>query len=269
MDAPVPTPKEPKTEIAGTNKTSPESGKPSIKASNRDDLIGWYKLPSRTGTYTIVPGSYTLIPVFKHSGSYWTVSWPGAEIPLKECPEGLEWALTPSSMEGTKIRFDKASNMYSIIIKDSVAIHYSDNSEGPEWQPVTKVNEPEGLFNPKAKKPRTNDDFLGWYQGVWLPVRFDIRKEDEKYIVTGQKHFYEEPHELKPLPDGLGFVMDERDKLNLTYNESLKRFELTMTGNTKEPFMLRIPLARIPATSSPEADAVPFPMVRIGIPSWH
>jgi hypothetical protein len=154
-------------------------------------------------------------------------------------------------------------------------MNMTDGDE-PEWQPVTKVEEPSWLLKAKAGRPRTNDDFPGWYQFVWLPVRFEIRKEGEKYIVSVQISIEprkwqkeEEPREIKPLPDRMGFVMYEREGVNLAYNKNLKRFELTMGDAKKLPSVLRIPLARIPAPPSPEADAVPSPQVRIGIPTWH
>lgn len=281
MDAPAVTPKGSqltivqKTKSADSKKTSSPSVGVPIQSADRDDLVGWFKLPSRNERHRVVPGAYTLIPVLMHGKYYFTVSWPGAEIPLKDCPDGLEWALTPSSMEGTKIRYDKASNMYSIIIVDYQAMNFTD-SDGPEWQPITKVDKPSGLLDAKARRPRTNDDFIGWYQFVWLPIRYEIRKEGEKYIAAGQLFQGpgqwkpdEEPRKLNPLPDRLGFVMDERDKLNLTYNEDLKRFELTLEDAKSERPVIRIPLARIPAPPSPEIDAVPEPSLRIGIPTWH
>ncbi len=48
----------------------------------RDHLLGWYKLADRT-----------LIPVFQVDRTYCSVMHPGIEIPLKACPESLEWAL--------------------------------------------------------------------------------------------------------------------------------------------------------------------------------
>jgi len=42
-----------------------------------DHLIGWFK----------IQGSDTINPVFKIEGTYYSVCWPGSEVPLKECPE--------------------------------------------------------------------------------------------------------------------------------------------------------------------------------------
>jgi len=74
-------------------------------AGARDHLCGWYKLTAGN----------RLIPVFKIDGTYYTVmSRGGIEIPLKECPDGLEWPRTPpSSMAGTKIGFNEGSNLES------------------------------------------------------------------------------------------------------------------------------------------------------------
>ena len=56
-----------------------------------------------TPTYGVVEGD-TIIPVFKTDGTYYSVC-RGFEIPLKQCPEGVEWAATPSSMVGTTIGY--------------------------------------------------------------------------------------------------------------------------------------------------------------------
>ena len=135
---------------------------------------------------------------------------------------------------------------------------------------MTRIEKPSGLLDPTAEAPRTNDDFLGWYQPVWLPgFRFEVRKDGEKYLVamTGRDGKTEgEPRELTPLPDRLGFTgFDRKNNNNLTYNESLKRFELTKTISPA----IRMPLARVAPPSSPEEGAAPQPMLTIGIPSWY
>lgn len=73
----------------------------------RDHLVGWFNLSGCDEQNQVVSGHGTLIPVFKRDGTYYSVC-RGGEVPLKECPEGLEWALTPSSMAGTKIGFGKS-----------------------------------------------------------------------------------------------------------------------------------------------------------------
>jgi protocatechuate 3,4-dioxygenase beta subunit len=283
MDAPAVTPEgtpltnSPKENVAGSKKASALSAGDPSKRVDPDDLVGWFKLPLRNEWHRVVPGHDTLIPVLKTGGNYYTISWPGAEVLLKPCPEGLEWGFTPSSMEGTKISFDKESDSYSIIIVDRMAMNMSDMGE-PEWQPITKVDKPSWALKTKARPPRTNDDFIGWYQFAWMPVRFEIQKEGEKYIISeqisiepGQWKPEEEPRELKPLPCKMGFVIHERERVNLTYNEDMKRFEMVFQSDKNHPDVvrIRIPLARIPAPLSPDADAVPTPMAGIGIPAWH
>jgi hypothetical protein len=260
MDAP--------TQTATQEKASAPSDEPLPQAIDRDRFLGWYKLT----------GGDTIIPVFKVHGTYYSVSWPGAEVPLKECPEGLEWAPTPSSMEGTKIGFDEDSNSYYVAIMDSQASHFSDGKYGVgEKQALTRIDKPSGLLDATAQRPRSNDDFLGWYQFVWLPcLGYELRKDGERYIAIGQIcpepglwKTEGEPRELTPLPDGLGFVIDKKLRVRLTYNEALKRFELTMRDDKRQPAVIRMPLARVSALASAEGDAVPLLTAKIGIPSWH
>ena len=244
-------------------------------AGTRDHLVGWYKLPKRHyRTREVIPGPGTLIPVFKADGTYYSVC-RGVEAPLKECPEGLEWALAPSSMAGTKIGFDEESNEYYIIIEDAKAQYEGDYSTSGEKQYMTRVEKPSWLLNARARPPRTNDDFLGWYEFVWFPIRYEIRKEGKKYLIAGQLldesgvwETQAEMHELTPIPDRLGFIIGRRkDKCgSFTYNESLKRFELTEQRSERQPEVIRMPLARV----SPHTErAAISPPIRIGIPSWN
>ena len=212
-----------------------------------------------------------MIPVFKTDGIYYSVCL-GFEIPLKECPEGLEWGVTPSSMVGTTIAFDEASNDYYIIIEDKQ--HQHPHYISGKKRPMTRIDKPSWLLDATAQRPRTNDDFLGCYQPVWFPgIGWEIRKNGEAYLVAEQE-LHEpgvwktrgETRELTPLPDRLGLTgFDRRNRHSLTYNEALKRFELTKTTSP----VIRMPLARVPSPSLPEGDTVPLSSMQIGIPSWH
>jgi len=241
------------------------------KAGDRDYLVGWYKLPARhRRTRKPIPDRPgTLIPVLKIDGTYYSVC-RGWEAPLKECPEGLEWAFTPSSMVGTTIGFNETSNAYYIIIEDQgLATNYEPYISG-ERRPMTRIDKPSGLLDATAKRPRTNHDFLGRYQPVWPPwFRFEIRRDRDRYVLVMPRldgKGQEEPRELTPLPDRLGFTgFDRQKKHRLTYNDALRRFELTKTGSC----VIRMPLARVSPAPSSQRGAVPQPHMRIGIPSWH
>ena len=234
-------------------------------AGPRDHLLGWFKIERRD----------VIIPVFKRDGTYYSTSLPGIEVPFKECPEGLEWAAILPSMEGTQIGFDEASNTYYIAIKDSLSAHFSDGRNGVGRKEImTRIDPPSGLLDPTAERPRTNDDFVGWYQGVWFPwARYEIRKDGERYLCEAQlclgSDLPWEPHggptELAPAPDGLdlAFPAHRDDPFIFTYNDALKRFEVTKTTGSH---VIRSPLARVPA--SPEEGAV-LPPMWIGIPMWH
>ena len=240
------------------------------QAGPRDHLHGWYK----------VTKGDTLIPVFKRDGTYYSVC-RGFEIPFKECPEGLEWALTPSSMVGTKIGWDAASKTAYLAVVDAQASNFTDGGYGTgEKEPMTRLDKPSGLLDAKARPPRTHDDFLGWYQLVWTPgVRIEIRKDGDRYFSQdrefggpkpGSWTTRVEPRELTRLPDQLGFTgFDRKKRHRLVYNDTLNRFELVMGIEGTTSSIIRMPLARISAPSSPEGGRTPSPMVAIGIPSWH
>lgn len=245
-------------------------------ASKRDHLLGWFKLPTRNEKKQVISGHDTLIPVFEMDGTYYSVC-RGFEIPLKESHEGFEWALTPSSMAGTKIGFDEASNAYYIVIEDAQLANNWQFYVSGQKQSMTMTEKPSGLLDAKARRPRTNNDFLGWYQPVWFPwVRIEIRKDGDRYF-SGEQEFHEpgiwktsaEPRELTPLPNQLGLTFERNSSDRLVYNEALKRFELMFERVETTPSVIRMPLARVSAPSSSEGGNAPPPTVAIGIPSWH
>lgn len=241
-------------------------------ANARDHFIGWFALPGRQHrSHRVIPGRDTLIPVFKRDGIYYSVC-KGIEVPLKECPGGLEWGLEPSSMVGTKFTYDEAAESYFITIVDQREANNNEYSLSGEKQPVKKAAKPAEVPDATAERPRSNDDFVGWYQLLWLPmVRYEIRKEGGKYAAA--MWMARSPggwqaggsSELTPLPDRLGFSLGGKGAAGLVYNEAAGRFEI-VSGKSGQP-SLTTPLARIKPPASPEKDAVPMVM-SVGIPSW-
>lgn len=101
-----------------------------------------------------------------------------------------------------------------------------------------------------------------------------MRKEGEKYSYAEK---YPEKSgvwktqtesELTPIRDGLGFVVSQRKdrRTSITYNDTLKRFELTKQRDKPHPAVIRMPLARV--SPHPAIAAMPE-FTSIGIPSWH
>ncbi|MBI5686466.1 MAG: hypothetical protein HZC54_15445 [Verrucomicrobia bacterium] len=247
---------------------------PKTSADNRDDLLGWYQLPNRHyRTREILPGPGTLIPVFKRGGVYCSVC-RGVEVPLKPCPEGLEWGPAESSMRGTTIGVDTSSKMPYIAIRDLNAQYEADISTFGEKQFMSKIKKPSGLLDPTTTPPRTADDFLGCYQPVWFPVfRWIISRDGGQYHLEGQiadkdgwKTKKHEAATLEPLPDKLGFVWGRKKENRLVFNGASKRFECVLGPDDK--LNLKMPLARINPVLPPGTGATSPPM-SIGIPSWH
>jgi len=239
----------------------------------RDDLIGWYQLPNRHyRTREIVPGPGTLIPMFKHDGVYYSVC-RGMEIPFTVCPNGLEWGLLPSSMKGTTIGLDAATQEPYIIIEDSNAQYEGGNSTSGERQFMFRIKRPAGLLEATAAAPKSLDDFIGCYQAVWLPgLRWTVRKEGAVWQVAVQvakaDGTWSEPqHEkvvVEPLSGRLGLAWGRgKETAQLVFNPGLSRFECRyMDGR------LCLPLARV-APETPAETGLPSPRMIIGIPSWH
>lgn len=244
-------------------------------ADSRDQFIGWFALPGRTERKQVIPGEDTLIPVFKRDGTYYSVC-RGVEIPFKKCTEGLEWALMPSSMAGTKIGRDEKLKTYYLAVVDSQASNFTDGRYGcGEKESITKLKQPPGLLNPKTRSPHTNGDFAGTYQFVWFPwVRIEVRQNGARYI--GQEWEFSGPRpaswkarvkpcELTSLSNQPGFSFGQNTGNRLVYNRSLERFELAMERKGMTPSIIRAPLARVQSGDS----SVPLVVRSIGIPAWH
>jgi hypothetical protein len=250
-----------------TSATTP-ADEPSEPVSTYDMEL-WYKMPP----VERVSHRETLIPILKMDGTYYTVC-RGLEIPLKETTEGLQWALTPSSMSETTIGFRGPSLPCPIRIVDRMRASQDDFYLPDEMPPIPmmRVDRPSGLLDATARRPGTLNDFLGFYQPVWFPwVRWEIRKDGEQYWEVEQNLDPPEPsgrwttrgkpHELTPLSERLGLTGFPGAPHRLTYNEALKRFELVKVDSG-----IRMPLAKV--APSPATDA-PLPPLPIGIPAWH
>ena len=145
---------------------------------------------------------------------------------------------------------------------------------------MTRIRKPSGLLNAIDRRPRSNEDFLGWYQPTWFPwLKIEIQKNGDRYFSREQEyHDYPgvwytpaEPLSLTPLPGQLGFICNQNNRGSdrLVYNEGLKRFEIVIERAEMTPSIVRMPLARIPTPSSTGDDRAPAPTVLIGIPSWN
>lgn len=250
-----------------------------LSVDNRDNLIGWYKLPNRHySTRKVLDGPGTLIPVFKRDGTYYSIC-RGVEVPLKPCENGLEWNSLPSSMKGTTIGYDCDTDGVYIIIEDAMAKHVNDNFISGEKQFMFKIDKPSWILDSTAPQPKTNDDFIGFYTPQWFPYyRWNITKEGEKYILSVQASEVKKlpppkkEGDLSPLDGELGFKYQagRKNEAEFTYNPILKRFELNVVkhsdkGPVRVPFM---PLVKM----SPQIDVDKnnaLPPMKIGIPSWH
>jgi hypothetical protein len=241
--------------------------------SGRDAIIGWYKLLDTRRGGARYRGA--LIPIFKIEGTYYT-ALRGFEAPLKECPDGLEWSLKESSLVGTTIQYNNSANTCSIRIVDSARERFEESYVAKEapFVPMTRVEKPSGLLDATARPPQTLDDFLGFYQPIWLPwIRFELRRDGGRYLIASQEldllepqgewKSRSQPYELTPLSDRLGFAGSPAGggPYTFAYNEALKRFELVLT----KPGM-RMPFAKV--TPSTKTDAA-SPTMPIGIPAWH
>ena len=209
----------------------------------------------------------TVIPVLKIDGDYYSVC-RGFEVPFKQGPGGLEWAMEGSSMVGTTIRRRPDGNVY-IIIRDSQSEMFtgdSENSHDTGPRPMKRVGKPAAVLDPASPPPHSNDDFIGCYQPRWMPyVRVTINKEGQKFfaesVIMEEKDKWRPDKnvvELTPFADRLGFTnFDKRHSIE--YNEHLKRFEMVMAASPP----IRMPLVRV------DPMARPSEIILTGIPSWH
>lgn len=241
-----------------------------LTPGSHDILLGWYRLPNYDRNQKVLPGPGTLIPVFKRQGVYYSIC-RGVEVPLKESPDGLEWAMLPSSMEGTRVGLDAASGRPYLVIHDSLRQYEADWSTAGEKQFMERIKKPPWLLDPTAKPPRSLDDFLASFIPAWFPIfRWTVHRDGDKYGLRGEyakeggwEFHPEESSVLSPLADPLGFAWT-KGKISLRFNPKLRRYECVMGDESSG--MLRMPLVRMGVSNSP--CGVPPPM-EMGIPSWH
>lgn len=236
---------------------------PKDASDNRDHLVGWYR----------VKGQERVIPVLKRAASYYAVC-RGAEAPMTPSPEGLTWAITPSSMTGTTIGVDPATGDYYLAVFDSQAANFTDGNEGiGKKQPLERIEPPKWVDATNAPQPGSVDEFLGWYRPLWIPqLRFEVRRSND-LLVIAYDYFNQEStwrrdpdgRILTPLPDGLGLTGLERGgHIVLRYNTTLQRFEI-VTGEVG----VCMPLVHTRvAPEAPTPDEMAL-KTAIGIPAWH
>lgn len=244
---------------------------PTSAPANRDDLIGWYRLPSQDReTRKVREGPGQLIPVLKRGEEYFSVC-RGIETPFSPSAEGLEWASTPSSMRGTTIGRDPATGDYWIKIVDRQLMHNDDWYDPSEKRPLVRAVQPPRYSDPREPAPTTNAHFVGSYVPLYFPfLRYDVSERDGKFFVVGNMWEEEKgwkPHDysgagdekqLKPLEGTLGLDFDAKNQMKLTYSKPLTRYEFIMGGS------LAMPLRRVDGEYTPPRTGEP-----VGIPSWH
>lgn len=240
--------------------------------SLHDQLVGWYALPARERiSRKVISGRETLIPVSKRDGGYYTIC-RGVEAPLKPTQTGLEWAVTPSSMEGTRFELDVATGAVTLQIVDAPLMHNDDWYDPSEKRLLQRIDEPDGLPDPTAPPPASLDDLIGWYQPLYFPILVRVTRNDDGFTAaawrpdaeSGWQPFGE--HALHPLDARFGFTTD-RESGGLIFNEQLRRYEMTMDNAVG----LRMPLVRLSTAVDADPSTIPPPPHRnaIGIPSWH
>jgi hypothetical protein len=253
--------------LAGCHKAAGPSTKEPAKSTNGSITTEWYRMPP----VPKVSQQDTLIPILRIGGTHYT-TYRGMEIPLVKTAEGLKWGLTPSPLADTTIGYFGPSLPCSIRIVDQTRANL-DPSYSPDTTPpvlMTKVDKPAGLLDAKAPRPRKLDDFLGFYHPVWFPwVHMEIRKDGDRYWSVERTLASPEPplqwvaqgrpQMITPLTDGLGFIGFAGGSSRLTYNKTLKRFELIRMDNG-----VKMPLAKV----SPKK-TIPLPPHPIGIPAWN
>jgi hypothetical protein len=222
-----------------------------------------------------------VIPVFKIDGTYYSVC-RGVEIPFRQIPEGLEWALEPSSMIGTKIIIKDSTPF--IIIRDQQAEAIYGHTSETELQyhqygqahPLMRIEKPSWLLDPTMSPPKSKEDFVGIYQPAWFPYyRLKIQKDSEKYLLTYSEIDIQEntfkahgkTEELTPLSGTLGLtkIFGKTDS-TLIFHSNLRRYEIV---HDNKGSLIRIPLVRIDQLSSDKKSIIDPELIRIGIPSWH
>lgn len=249
-----------------------------------DHYVGWYHMPDldRKTRQPILndPRSLgDLIPIFKRGDTFYTVEH-FAECPLKMAGETLVWDVSPSSLAGTTLGYNRDTHQYYLRWYDTKTESGDESYVPGEVYPLTKTDPPDWVSDLPTPAPKTLDDFLGDYYYAWCPIlRMTIAKSGERYVANGamrsesgewETDLHADLPELQPMNDSLGLIWHAGKKIiHIVYNAALQRYEMVFHQDKVLPHSISIPLLRRDPLRTHTGEAIRTPHPNIGIPAWH
>ena len=244
-----------------------DSSSTNVRAGDYDHFAGWYEVQHPVATRDAVDRALhkIYVPVVKRGGEFYT-SFVGLEVPMEKTGEGL-YLKCDNSVQQQRMTIGyqpQSGTYYARIVLRSAYEDYSDPEsahEGVNEYRLVKTDRPAEAGDPTALPPEALDDFVGWYEPVYLRGYYHARilKEGGKFFSEGRRANGDpdgERTELKPV--GMGFRVGESD-YRFHYNAALHQYEQCRSN---ESFVVSMPLRRI---DKPSSNTSP-PMVWLGYP---
>lgn len=242
-----------------------------------DHFAGWYEISvphSASGTFFKMYQTMQ-VPVIQQGTNFFT-TFIGFEVPLEKSDEGLYLKVDnlQNAQRATLGYKPETDEYYARITHrrhrggdySSSPGHSQDDSvmcaakktDRPSWLPVAT-----------SSAPVTLDDYLGWYESLYLPglLKFEIYKNNGEYYSRYDTPDYQPgPTKLIPAADGTKFIMD--DVSSFGYNTEFMRYEYVRETKRESMLPARHPFVQIDSpisnttTTNDDITVIGFPFAK-------
>ena len=243
-------------------------------STSYDHFSGWYEIsvPHSVSGRFFYAHQTMLVPVIPRGTNFFT-PFVGFEVPFENTDEGLYLKADNSYYEQrATLRYRPETGEYYAQITyrpNNYSYASSDRAQdGVVMCVARKIDRPSWLPAAADSAPATLDDYVGWYESLYLPnlLQMEVYKGNGLYYCRWQdpSNNTDTPTELVPAADGTSFMMD--DAFSFCYDTELMRYELSREPKREPRLLIRHPLVRIepplpnitPATNAITMVGFPF-----------
>jgi len=227
-------------------------------STSYNHFAGWYEIsvPHSASGRFFYAHKTMLVPVIQRGTNFFT-PFVGFEVPFENTDEGLYLKADNSYYEqrATLGYRPETGEYYARITYRPNSYSYASSDraqDGVVMCVARKIDRPSWLPAAADSAPITLDDYLGWFESLYLPslLKMEVYKENGAYYFRwlDPDNNTDTPAELIPNADGTSFMLD--DAFSFCYDTELMRYELSRTPKREPSMLIRHPLVRIDAPLS-------------------